>query len=105
MPEPARLLALLGDWNNATTRRKRKQIWEEMLSIHAEQLFTIGLISGTLQPVVVNTHLKNVPERRALQLGPRRAFRYLRAGHILDGAAGSGHRGTPPMMRQTLVDC
>ena len=74
MPEPVRLLGLLGAWNNATTRRKRKDIWETMLNIHAEQLFTIGLISGTLQPVVVNTRLRNVPEQGLYNWDPGAHF-------------------------------
>jgi len=74
MPEPVRLLGLLGAWNNATTRRKRKEIWETMLKIHAEQLFTIGLISGTLQPVVVATRLRNVPEQGLYNWDPGAHF-------------------------------
>lgn len=61
MPEPVRLLNLLNDWNNATRRAERERIWEKMLSIHAAELYTIGLISGTLQPVVANLRLRNVP--------------------------------------------
>ena len=34
-----------------------------MLNIHAEQTFTIGLISGVPQPVVVNRRLRNVPAK------------------------------------------
>ena len=62
MPEAQRLLDLLGAWNGAATRAARLGIWSEMLSIHADQLFTIGLISGSMQPVVVSTKLRNVPE-------------------------------------------
>jgi len=74
MPEPVRLLGLLNEWNNATSRRKRKQIWEAMLTIHAEQLFTIGLISGTLQPVVVSDRLRNVPEQGLYNWDPGAHF-------------------------------
>jgi peptide/nickel transport system substrate-binding protein len=74
MSEPIRLLALLNDWNNATTRTERRRIWEAMLSIHAQQLFTIGLISGTLQPVVVGSRLKNVPERALYNWDPGAHF-------------------------------
>ena len=62
MPTPIRLLELLEEWNTAKTRILRREIWEEMLTIHAENLFTIGLISGTMQPVVVGNRLRNVPE-------------------------------------------
>ena len=39
----------------------REKIWHQMLSIHSSEVFTIGLISGTLQPVVVSKRLQNVP--------------------------------------------
>ena len=34
-----------------------------MLDIHAEQVFTIGIVSGVPQPVVVSNALRNVPEK------------------------------------------
>ena len=62
MPEAERLLALLDAWNKAKSRKRRAAIWAEMLAIHADRLFTIGLISGTMQPVVASLKLRNVPE-------------------------------------------
>jgi peptide/nickel transport system substrate-binding protein len=62
MPVAWKLLDLLGEWRNATTRRGRAQVWRKMLSIYTDQVFTIGLIAGTLQPVVVSKRLRNVPE-------------------------------------------
>jgi peptide/nickel transport system substrate-binding protein len=32
-----------------------------MLEIHSQQLFTIGIVSGVPQPVVVGNRLRNVP--------------------------------------------
>ena len=34
-----------------------------MLRINAEQVFTIGIVNSTLQPVVVSRFLHNVPEK------------------------------------------
>lgn len=62
MAEPARLLELLGDWYKAASRSKRAAIWREMLAINADQVFTIGIVSGVMQPVVVDRQLRNVPE-------------------------------------------
>ncbi len=60
--EPAReLLALALEWREAGGKRRRK-IWRKMLAIHADQLFTIGVISQVRQPVVVSARLRNVPE-------------------------------------------
>ena len=38
-----------------------EKIWLRMLGIHAQQVFTIGIVTRTLQPVVVNNALRNVP--------------------------------------------
>jgi len=61
MPAAKKLLSLLQEWRKSTTLEKREQVWHQMLEIHARQVFTIGLISGTLQPVVVSKKLQNVP--------------------------------------------
>ncbi|MFT6580006.1 MAG: ABC transporter substrate-binding protein [Alphaproteobacteria bacterium] len=61
MPGPKKLMALHGEWLKATTTETREKIWHQMLSIHADKLYSIGLISGVLQPIVVRTALKNVP--------------------------------------------
>jgi peptide/nickel transport system substrate-binding protein len=45
-----------------------------MLSIHAAELFTIGLISGTLQPVVANRRLRNLPETALYNWDPGAHF-------------------------------
>ncbi len=60
--EANQLLALLEDWYRASDRARREEIWHRMLGIWTDQLFTIGIISGALQPVVVNARLRNVPE-------------------------------------------
>ncbi|MCY4592777.1 MAG: ABC transporter substrate-binding protein [Alphaproteobacteria bacterium] len=62
--EPAReLLALYRAWRSAADRRERERSWRRMLEIHADQVFTIGLIAAVPQPVVVAASLRNVPER------------------------------------------
>ena len=48
-------------WRHATTFTEREQIWHRMLQIHSDQMFTIGLICGVPQPVVINNQLRNVP--------------------------------------------
>ncbi len=60
--EAKQLLALLDDWYRASDRARREEVWHRMLAIWTDQLFTIGIISGALQPVVVNARLRNVPE-------------------------------------------
>lgn len=62
MPEAQNLMALSTQWNNAETDEERTDIWNEMLAIHAEQVFGIGIVAETPQPVVVSKRLRNVPK-------------------------------------------
>ncbi|KAB7616000.1 ABC transporter substrate-binding protein [Amylibacter sp. SFDW26] len=62
MPEPQKLLKLSLDWDHTSDTETRSQIWQEMLSIHADQQYGIGILSEAPQPVVVSNHLKNVPK-------------------------------------------
>ena len=57
-----RLLELNEEWGQATTDLQRTNIWMEMLKIHSEQQFGIGVLSEAPQPVVVSNMLRNVPE-------------------------------------------
>ena len=50
-------------WLDAGNRREREQAWHAMLQLHAEQQFSIGVVSGVPQPVVARDTLMNVPER------------------------------------------
>lgn len=61
LPEARVLYADLQAWRRAATRAEREAIWTRMLRMHADQVFSIGLVSGVLQPVVVNEQLRNVP--------------------------------------------
>ncbi len=62
MAIPRQLATLNEAWTLATEDDVRAAIWHEMLGIHADQIYTIGLISGVRQPVVVANDLRNVPE-------------------------------------------
>jgi peptide/nickel transport system substrate-binding protein len=58
-----RLMVLADDWAHTTDPALRKEIWIEMLDIHAENQFAIGILAEAPQPIVVNENLRNVPER------------------------------------------
>ena len=61
LPAAARLLELHEEWFRIGRGPERQRIWHEMLDLHADNVFTIGLISGVLQPVVVADNMRNVP--------------------------------------------
>jgi peptide/nickel transport system substrate-binding protein len=75
-PPPAarRLVALYDRWLNSADRDERARIWGEMLDINAEELFTIGILGGTLQPVVVKNGLRGVPENGVYAWDPGAHF-------------------------------
>lgn len=55
------LLSLYNDWSTAGNSAQKARIWREMLAIHREQVFSIGLINNVPQPIVVSNRLRNVP--------------------------------------------
>jgi len=62
-PEALRLIELQNAWQTANTVEQQRAAWDEILKINAEQVFTIGIVNATLQPVVVSADLRNVPEK------------------------------------------
>ncbi len=63
IPEVKELERLYRAWAEAKTRQERERAWHAMLELHAEQQFTIGVVSGVPQPVVARDTLVNVPEK------------------------------------------
>jgi peptide/nickel transport system substrate-binding protein len=63
LPAAQRLVELYRRWLVSVDRVERARIWGEMLDINAEEVFTIGLLGGTLQPVAVRNGLRGVPDR------------------------------------------
>ena len=61
IPEARQLFGLYKKWYASTDTDQRTAIWHEMLKIHSDNLFVIGIVSGTLQPVMVINGLHNVP--------------------------------------------
>ncbi|MEO8859240.1 MAG: ABC transporter substrate-binding protein [Burkholderiaceae bacterium] len=73
MPEAIELVKLNDAWRTAN-HQEREKIWQRMLTIRAEQQFSIGVINGVMQPVVVNNALKNVPEKGLYNWDPGSLF-------------------------------
>tara|TARA_B100001057_G_scaffold112752_1_gene110932 strand:- start:717 stop:2642 length:1926 start_codon:yes stop_codon:yes gene_type:complete len=73
-PFALELLKLYRDWRAEPVFTKRKDIWEKVLDIHTEQVYSIGLIAGVLQPVVVSNNLQNVPIKGIYNWNPGAHF-------------------------------
>ncbi|MHA1522853.1 MAG: ABC transporter substrate-binding protein, partial [Alphaproteobacteria bacterium] len=69
-----RLMSLYKKWLISTNDDEKSGVWREMLEIHAEQQFLIGVISGVRQPVVVSKRLRNVPEDAIYSWNPGALF-------------------------------
>jgi peptide/nickel transport system substrate-binding protein len=73
-PEAKELLSLFKAWRLASSTKEREAIWYDMLDIYHDQVYTIGLASGVLQPVVVHETLRNVPEEGVYNWEPGAHF-------------------------------
>jgi peptide/nickel transport system substrate-binding protein len=73
-PEATKLLELFEAWRSASDTEERRAIWEDILEIYSGQIYSIGLISGVLQPVAVRDTLHNVPEEAVYNWEPGAQF-------------------------------
>ena len=74
MPLPQELFDLNQQWLHASSKSEREKIWLQMLTIHADQQFTIGVVGGVQQPVVVNKRLRNIPKEAVYNWDPGANF-------------------------------
>ncbi|WP_299617036.1 ABC transporter substrate-binding protein [Pelagibius sp.] len=74
MDKPMQLMALYKDWIEARSREEKVAAWEKILQIHAEEVYTIGLVAQVPQPVTVATALRNVPEEGIYNWDPGAQF-------------------------------
>jgi peptide/nickel transport system substrate-binding protein len=74
LPSAERLLALYEAWLDTADSGERARIWHEMLLLWADQVYSIGLIAGVPQPVVVSTRLRNVPKEGMYNWDPGAHF-------------------------------
>lgn len=74
LPEAIELAKLNDAWRAAGTAAEREAIWQRMLGIHAEQVYTIGIVARALQPVVVSDTVRNVPDKGLYSWDPGAYF-------------------------------
>ncbi|UVC06977.1 ABC transporter substrate-binding protein [Rhizobium sp. TH2] len=70
MPEAKELIELLGRWKQTTDAAERTAIWSKMLDIYSEQVFSIGIVNASRQPVLRSARLQNVPEEGLFGFDP-----------------------------------
>lgn len=74
IPEAQALLAAYNRWRSTSDPAVKEGVWREMLANHADNLWSIGTVSGELQPVVVSKRLRNVPEKATFAWEPTSLF-------------------------------
>lgn len=62
LPAAKRLYDLYMEWRGSTSDAQRERVWKDMLGLYADQVFSIGIAGETIQPVVINRKLRNIPE-------------------------------------------
>ncbi|MDO1582918.1 ABC transporter substrate-binding protein [Rhizobium oryzicola] len=70
LAEAIALQDLMGAWRRAPSSEERTRIWHEMLHIFTDQVFTIGIVNATLQPIVTARSLRNVPQKALYGFDP-----------------------------------
>ncbi|MFP6705881.1 MAG: ABC transporter substrate-binding protein, partial [Alphaproteobacteria bacterium] len=74
MPEVQELSTLAAEWIESADPARKEEIWHRMLAIHADQVYSIGVIAGVLQPVVVKHGVMNVPKEGIYNWDPGAHF-------------------------------
>ena len=62
LPEAAQLLALLGQWRSSLGTEQRTAVWHNMLRLFTDQVFSIGIVNSTQQPVLSARRMRNIPD-------------------------------------------
>ncbi|MDW6025613.1 ABC transporter substrate-binding protein [Mesorhizobium sp. BAC0120] len=63
IPEVVELIVLLKKWRKSTTLEERRAVWHRMLALYTDQVFSIGIVNATLQPIVSARRLHNLPDK------------------------------------------
>jgi peptide/nickel transport system substrate-binding protein len=74
MPKAKELLSLYESWIKAPSHDARTAAWTRILEIHAEEVYTIGIVAQVPQPVLVANGLRNVPEEGIFNWDPGAQF-------------------------------
>ncbi len=74
MEVPQKLFELKDAWREARSEGDRMKIWHEMLDTYTSNVFSIGIIASVPQVVLVNSNLRNVPDKAIYNWDPGAHF-------------------------------
>jgi peptide/nickel transport system substrate-binding protein len=72
--EAKELFDLSKQWEKAADTAARAEIWHKMLALYTDQVFSIGIVNGAKQPIVISAKLRNVPETALFSFDPTAYF-------------------------------
>lgn len=72
--EAKELFDLSKQWEKAADSAARAEIWHKMLALYTDQVFSIGIVNGAKQPIVISAKLRNVPETALFSFDPTAYF-------------------------------
>lgn len=62
--EAAQRLAELNEaWDSEIEPAAKAKIWHQILKLHADNVFVIGLVNSAKQPIVISNKLRNIPAK------------------------------------------
>jgi len=67
-------LNLYNTWMASTSADAKQQTWQKMLDNYSDQVFSIGTVNNSRQPVIVSNDLRNVPEEGVYAWDPTSYF-------------------------------
>lgn len=73
-PKAQELVDLYKQWLVAEDEATKRKLWDTILDINADQVFSIGVVTASLVPVVVSKRLNNVPEKGISNFDPYAYF-------------------------------
>jgi peptide/nickel transport system substrate-binding protein len=69
-PDMKELMGLWEKWLRSSETTEKRSAWQDMLRMHAENQYVIGTVAGSIQPIVVSSHLRNVPRKAIFSWEP-----------------------------------
>jgi peptide/nickel transport system substrate-binding protein len=89
------LLRLFDAWLDSSAPASRREIWQDILKITADEVPTIGIAAGVPQPVVVRDRLRNVPESGIYNWDPGAYFGIYHPDHFWFESSAQPERREP----------
>jgi peptide/nickel transport system substrate-binding protein len=70
LKEAKELSDLYDQWRKSPDTKGREDVWHRMLALYTDQVFSIGIVNATLQPIVVSSKLHNIPDKGLYSFDP-----------------------------------